>query len=147
MYPFFLTLYVQYTKNTAVKKWLSFEHICAVYIQYIETCNSVRCNLFVGLICAVPQDPSRQKVASIWTYMCSILRIHSNLSLCPIIPNYIDLICSVHQETSHQKVESMTLYMHVWALPFQSHVMSKCGFFWWNVKDNKAIWWFWPFFF
>ena len=30
-----LTLYVQNTKNQAIKKWLPFELICAVYIEYI----------------------------------------------------------------------------------------------------------------
>ena len=32
-----MTLYVQYTKNQAVKKWLPLELICAVYLEYIVT--------------------------------------------------------------------------------------------------------------
>ena len=36
-----LTLYVQYTKNQAIKKWLPFEFICAVYLEYIRTINFV----------------------------------------------------------------------------------------------------------
>ena len=36
-----LTLYVQYTKNQAVKKWLTFEPICAVYLEYIVTIHYV----------------------------------------------------------------------------------------------------------
>ena len=31
--------------------------------------------------------------------MCSILRVHSNQSLCPSIPKFTDLIYSMHQET------------------------------------------------
>ena len=37
-----LTLYVQYTKNQAVKKWLQFELICEVYLEYIVTIHFVR---------------------------------------------------------------------------------------------------------
>ena len=37
-----LTLYVQYTKNQAVKKWLPFEFICAVYLEYIVPIHFVR---------------------------------------------------------------------------------------------------------
>ena len=36
-----LTLYVQYTKNQAVKKWLPFELIYAVYLEYIVTIHFV----------------------------------------------------------------------------------------------------------
>ena len=36
-YQNLMTLYVQYTNNLAVKKWLSFELICAVYLEYIVT--------------------------------------------------------------------------------------------------------------
>ena len=35
-------LYVQYTKTLAVKKWLPFELICAVYLEYILTIHFVR---------------------------------------------------------------------------------------------------------
>ena len=59
----------------------------------------------------VHQEPSHQKVASIWAYMCSILRVHSNHSLCPSITKFTDLICSVHQEPSRQKVASICAYM------------------------------------
>ena len=34
--------------------------------------------------------------------MCSIIRVHSNHSLCPSVPKFTDLICSVHQYPSHQ---------------------------------------------
>ena len=34
-YPNLLTLYVQYTKNLAVKKCLPFDPICEVYLEYI----------------------------------------------------------------------------------------------------------------
>ena len=33
------TLYVQYTKNPDIKKWLSFELICGVYSEYIVNSN------------------------------------------------------------------------------------------------------------
>ena len=46
---------------------------------------------FTDLICSVHQYPSRQKVASIWAYMCIILRVHSNHSLCLFIPNLLTL--------------------------------------------------------
>ena len=36
-----LTFYVQYTKNQSVKKWLSAELICAVYLEYIVIINFV----------------------------------------------------------------------------------------------------------
>ena len=37
-----LTFYVQYTKTLAVKKWLPFEFIWAVYLEYIVTIHFVR---------------------------------------------------------------------------------------------------------
>ena len=77
--------------------------ICSVV--YISWCD---------LICSVDQEPSRQKVASIWDYMCSIhnnLKQHSNHSLCLSIPRLTDLICSVHQDHSRQKVASILAYM------------------------------------
>ena len=46
-------------------------------------------------------------MASIWAYMCGILRIHCNHSLCPSIPKFTDLICLVHQDPSRQKVASI----------------------------------------
>ena len=41
-YPNLLTLYVQYTKNQAVKKWLPCEPISVVYLRDIVTINFVR---------------------------------------------------------------------------------------------------------
>ena len=73
------------------KKLLPFELICAVYLEYIVTIHFVcpypnLLTLYVewyiswtDLLCSAHQEPSRQKVASIWAYMCRILRIHSNL--------------------------------------------------------------------
>ena len=43
------TLYVQYTKNQAVQKWLQFELICAVYMDYIVTIHFV-CQYPKGLL-------------------------------------------------------------------------------------------------
>ena len=37
-----LTLYVQYTKNQPVKKWLPFELLCEIYSKYIVTIHFVR---------------------------------------------------------------------------------------------------------
>ena len=71
--PNLLTLHVQYTKILAVKKWLPFELICAVYSEYIVTIHCVR--PYPMLL-----------VVSIWAYMCIILRVHSNSSLCPSVP-------------------------------------------------------------
>ena len=111
-YPNLLTLYVHNTETLAVKKWLSFEPICAVDLEYIVTIHLVRPYLkFTDIICSVDQDPHRQKVASIWAYKCSLLRVHSNQSLCPSIPKLTDLICSVHQDPSCQKVASIWAYM------------------------------------
>ena len=50
-------------------------------------------------------------MASIWAYMCGLLRVHSNHLLCPSIPKFTDLVCSVHQEPSRQKVASIWAYM------------------------------------
>ena len=73
-----VTLYVQYTKNHSIKKWLLFDPICAVYLDYIVTSNCVRCNQFFWLYVQYTKtQPS--KVSSISAYMCSILRVHSNL--------------------------------------------------------------------
>ena len=36
-----MTLYVQYTKNQAIKKWLPLELICAIYLEYIVTIHFV----------------------------------------------------------------------------------------------------------
>ena len=41
-HPDWFLPYVQYTKNQAVKKWLSFELICAVYLEFIVTMNFAR---------------------------------------------------------------------------------------------------------
>ena len=41
-YQNLLTSYGQYTKNLAVKKWLAFEPICAVYLEEIVTIHFVR---------------------------------------------------------------------------------------------------------
>ena len=105
-----LTLYVQYTKTLAVKKWLPFE---LVDLEYIVTIHFVHPSIpkFTDLICLVHQDPSGQKVASIWAYMWSIVRVHRNLSLCLSVPKFIFLICSVHQDPSRQKVASIWAYM------------------------------------
>ena len=40
--PHFTDLFFQFTKNTAVKKCLSYVLIYAVYLEYIVTCNFVR---------------------------------------------------------------------------------------------------------
>ena len=83
-HPNLLTLYVQYTMTLAVTKWVPFELICAVYLQYIVTIHFVfpypnLLTLYVqwykswtDLICSEHQEPSRQKVASVWPYMFSI---------------------------------------------------------------------------
>ena len=44
-------------------------------------------------------------------YVQYTLRMHSNIYLCPTIPNFTDLICSVQPETSHQKVAFIRSYM------------------------------------
>ena len=43
-YPNFLILYVPYTKNQAIKKWLPYELICAAYLKNIATMNIVQLN-------------------------------------------------------------------------------------------------------
>ena len=50
-------------------------------------------------------------MASIWAYMCSILRVNSNHSLCLSISKFTDLICSVNQDPSRQKVASIWAYI------------------------------------
>ena len=67
-------------------------------------------------------------MAFIWAYMCSILRVHSNLFLSPTMPNFTDLLCSVHYEPSRQKwlpfenicavyLEYRVLFNFVWPKP------------------------------
>ena len=91
-------------QETRRKKWLPFELICAVEIVTLNRYPVVtRYILWTDLICSVHQEPSRQKVASIWTYMCSILRRHSNHSLCLSIPKFTDLICSVNKTLAVKK--------------------------------------------
>ena len=58
---------------------------------------------FTDLTCLVHQEPSPQKVAFIWAYMCSIYRVLSNHLLCLTVPIFIDLTCSIHQEPSRKK--------------------------------------------
>ena len=109
-----LTLYVHYTKTLAVKKWFTFELICAVYFKYIVTIHFVcpyqnLLTLFIvmwlpfELICAV--------------YLEYIVAIHF---VCPY-PNLLtlyvqwyiswtDLLCSANQESSHQKVAVQVAY-------------------------------------
>ena len=43
--------------------------------------------------------------------MFSILRVHSNHSLCPSVPKFTDLICSVNQNPGRKKVASILVYM------------------------------------
>ena len=57
-----LTLYVQCTKNKAVRKRLPFKLICAVYLEYVVIIHFVR--PYPSLL-TVHQDRSRQKVASV----------------------------------------------------------------------------------
>ena len=70
-----------------------------------------QCISLTDHIYCVHQEPNHQKVASIWAYMCSIHRVHSDQSLCPSIAKFTDLICLVHQDPSRQKVPSIWAYM------------------------------------
>ena len=88
--------------------------ICSVEIATLNRYLVVtQCISWTDLICSVHQEPSRQKVASIWAFMCSKLsiRLHSNQSLFMAIPKFTDLIYSVHQDPSCQKVVSIWAYM------------------------------------
>ena len=61
-----MTLYVKYTKNPAVEKWLAFDLICAVTIgvHYLgRPCVRFTLNGYIG-------HTSCQKVAYIGPYMC-----------------------------------------------------------------------------
>ena len=68
-FPIQLTSYFQYIQNLAVKKWLPFELICAIDLECIVTSNFV--SPYPILLTSVQQKHSRQKVASVWAYMCS----------------------------------------------------------------------------
>ena len=141
--------YVQYTKTLAVKKWLPFELFWAVHCNHSPCLsrpkfNDLICSVvyisWCDLICSVDQEPSRQKVASIWDYMCSIhnnLKQHSNHSLCLSIPRLTDLICSVHQDHSRQKVASILAYMCSIHSNLKQHTMYKPGTNL-NVGKNKS---------
>ena len=91
----------------AVKKWLSFELIFAVHIDYTGT---------IHFVCQYPHLMTlyvqyTKTLAIIWAYMCSRLRVHSNHSVCPSIPKFTDLICSVHKDPSRQQVAFIWAYM------------------------------------
>ena len=64
---FLLTLYVHVCLT--VNKWLPFDLICWVTLEYIVTTNS-----------SVHEKPSHQKMASVWAYIFSI---HCNLTQLP----------------------------------------------------------------
>ena len=99
-------------QETCRKKWLPFELLCAVEIVTLNKYPVVtRCILWTDPICLVHQEPNRQQIASIWAYMCTILRLQSNNSHCMSIPKFTDLICSVQQDPSRQKVASIWAYM------------------------------------
>ena len=88
-------------QETSREKWLLFELICAVEIVTSNRYPVVtRYISWTHIICSVHQKPSRQKVASIWAYMCTMHTLHSNHSHCMSIPKFTDLICSVHQDPS-----------------------------------------------
>ena len=107
MYPFFLTLYVQYTKNPAVKKWLLFEPICAVYLDNIVTSCCVQCTHYsLPYLFSTPKI-QLSKVSSIWAYMYSILRVHITCN----VPIFSDLICAVQQEPSRHYLAFILTYM------------------------------------
>ena len=94
------------------KKWLPFELICAVKIIPLNRYPVVTQHIsWTHLICSVHQEPSRQKVASFWAYMCSIHRLHSNHSLCMSIPKFTDLMYSLNQDPSRQQVAFIWAYM------------------------------------
>ena len=107
-----LTLYGQYSKKQAGKKVTSiFTYMCCTN----SNLKQMPCSKPVHIInraymFSIPR-PNLQKVASIWTYMCIILRVHSNHSMCLSIPKFTDLICSVHQDSSRQKVAFIWAYM------------------------------------
>ena len=102
-----LNLYGQYSKKPAGKKWLQFDLIVTLNRYPVVT----QCILWTDPKYSVHQEPSRKKVASIWAYVCSILRVHSNHSLCLSIPKLTNLICSIHQDPSHQNAAFIWAYM------------------------------------
>ena len=112
-YPNLLALYVQYTKTLAIKKWLLFELICPLYLELIEAIHFV--SPYPNLLNFYVQY-TKTKAVKKWLpfeLMCSVLRVHSNHSLCLFIPIFTDIICSVHKDTSPQKVASIWAYMFI----------------------------------
>ena len=105
-YPNLMTLYVQYTKRQAIKKWLQYELICAAYLEFIIIINFVR--PYPNSMTLYVQSP-RTKPSKSGFHMSLYVqhtRVRSNYLLCPTIPKFYDLLCSVHQEPSCQKVAS-----------------------------------------
>ena len=81
----------------------------------------------------------------------------------PIYLTYVILFCLWNQIPKHKcrsnsiniSTTSCKISRHIWnssrAIPCQRSEKKKVNvekwiFFLWNVKDNKANWWFWPFF-
>ena len=91
-----LTLYVQYIKNKAVKKWLPFEFICAVYLEYILTIDFIHPNQNLMIIyIQYTKTLSVKKWLPFELRYAVYLRVHTNHSLCLSIPKFTGLTCSV----------------------------------------------------
>ena len=99
-----LTLYVQFTKNQAVKKWLSFELIHAVYLEIIVTYNVVQ--LYPILLTFYVQYTKNAADKQELQFECKCENILTS-NFFWTIPNLTDLICSMHQEPICQKVASV----------------------------------------
>ena len=98
-----MTLYVQYTKNQTVKKWLPAELICAVYLEYIVIINFVR--PYPNLLNFYVQSPRTKPSKSGFRMSLYVqhTRVHCNHLLCPTVPKFNDLICSVNKKQTVKK--------------------------------------------
>ena len=86
-----MTLYVQYTKNQAVKKWLPLELICAVYLEYIAT---------IHFVCPYPS------VLTLYFQYTNTLAVKKWLPF--------ELICAVYIVTLNSSLCSNLVQIWIW---------------------------------
>ena len=104
-----MTLYVQYTNNQAVKKWLPLELRCAVYLEYIVT---------IHFVCPYPS------VLTLYVQYTKTLALKKWLPFEIICAVYLEYIVTIHFVHSYPNLVTLyvqytkTLAVKKW-LPFE----------------------------
>ena len=81
LHPNLLTLYVRYIKTLAVKKWLPFELICAVDLEYIVT---------IHFVCPYPN------LLTLYVQYTKTLAVKKCLPFELICAVYLEYIVTIH---------------------------------------------------